>query len=175
MAMAPKKVKQKAVLKSSGDSYAWHYFSLPFELGEKFPKNGGTRRVNCTINGIETFPCALLPFDGEFTIVVNKARRKKLQISPGDEVTIEIVADESKYGMPMPEELQEVLNQDPEGDRLFHALTPGKQRSMMYFIGKFKDIDRRIHSALVLLEHLKKNSGKLIFKELAHELKRPTL
>lgn len=175
MAKTPKKVKLKAILQSSGDAYAWHYISLPAELGEKFPKNGGTRRVNCTINGTEPFPCALLPFDGEFTIIVNKARRKKLGISRGDEVSVEIVVDESKYGMPMSEELQEVLNQDPEGDRLFHSLTPGKQRSMMYYIGKFKDIDRRIHTALIFVEHLKRNDGKVIYEELSKEMKRPII
>ena len=82
-------------------------------------------------------------------------------------------SDDSKYGLPMPEEFQEVLNQDPDGDRYFHALTPGKQRTMLYYIGKVKDIDRRIHTSLIFVEHLKKNDGKIVFEEFQEELKRP--
>ena len=73
----------------------------------------------------------------------------------------------------MPAELKEVLNQDPDGDRLFHALTAGKQRSMIFFIGKFKDVDKRIHSALIFIEHLKNNDGKIVPQALQSELKRP--
>jgi len=75
--------------------------------------------------------------------------------------------------LPMPKEFREVLKQDKEGNRLFHALTPGKQRTVLYYIGKAKDIDRRIHLALVIIEHLKDNDGKIVYPKLADELKRP--
>ena len=108
-------------------------------------------------------------------IVVNKAKRNKLGITDGDKIDVELKQDDSKYGLPMPEELQEVLNQDPEGDKLFHDLTPGKQRSMLHFINKIKDVDRRIHTSLVFIDHLKRNDGKLLHEELHDELKRPVL
>lgn len=41
----------------------------------------------------------------------------------------------------MPEELEELLHQDEEGNRLFHALTPGKQRTLLYYIGAPKTAD----------------------------------
>jgi hypothetical protein len=44
---------------------------------------------------------------------------------------------------------------------------------MMYYIGKIKDVDRRIEAALIFMEHLKKNDGKLNRLELSKELKRP--
>jgi hypothetical protein len=169
----PKPVKFKAVLTVATPESGWHYIPVLWKLGEKFPKNGGTRRVLCTINGVETFPCALMPYDGEFTIVVNKERRKKLGIVTGDKISVEIAADESEHGMPMPEELEEVLAQDPEGQTAFEAMTPGKRRSMMFYIGKIKDIDLRIHTALIFVEHIKKNSGKVIYEQLTAELKRP--
>ena len=98
--------------------------------------------------------------------------RTELGLTVGDTVDVVLEKDESKYGMPMPEELQEVLNQDPEGDKLFHTLTAGKHRSMMYYIAKVKDIDKRIHTALVFIEHLKKNDGKVVYEGLQQELKR---
>jgi hypothetical protein len=36
-----------------------------------------------------------------------------------------------------------------------------------------KDIDKRIHTALIFIEHLKKNEGKIVPDELTAELKRP--
>ena len=168
-----KPIKFKSVLITSGVESGWHFVQVPAKIGEKFEKKDKSRRVVCTINGTETFQCALLPSDGDFVIVVNKLKRTKLKIVSGDNVSVELKEDESKYGLPMPDELQEVLNQDPEGDKLFHSLTAGKQRSMLYFIGKVKDIDRRIQTALILLEHLKRNDGKLIGEEFHREVNRP--
>ena len=151
----------------------WHFIRVPGKIGEKFEKKDGSRRVVCTINRTESFQCALLPSDGDFVIVINKTKRDRLKITAGDEVEVELKADESKYGLPMPEELREVLKQDPDGNRIFHSLTKGKQRSILYFIGKVKDIDRRIHTALIFIEHLKKNDGKADYEQLQAELKRP--
>ena len=170
--MRPIKFKAFLTRSPAGDS-GWHYIEVEPKIAEKFAKTDKSRRVVCTINGTETFQCALNPWGENFVIIVNKAKRDRLGIVGGDKLTVELAADESKYGLPMPEELEEVLNQDPDGDKLFHALTAGKQRSILYLIGKIKDIDRRIHSALILVEHLKRNNGKIVGDELYHELRRP--
>jgi hypothetical protein len=173
MATAPKKIKFEAVLARFSSEYAHHFIPVSKEVADSFKFDKGSRRVVCTLNGTEAFPCALLPHDGAFFVMVNKTVRARLGIEAGDTISVEIAKDESKYGMPMPEELQEVLDQDTDGDRMFHALTPGKQRSMLYYIGKFKDVDRRIHTSLIFLEHLKRNNGKLDHAKLQEELKRP--
>ncbi len=159
--------------KALGYDSGWHFVPVKAKIGEKFEKKNGSRRVVCTINDTETFQCALLPSDGDFVIVVNKKKRDKLKIVDGDKISVELKPDESKYGLPMPAELKEVLKQDPVGDNLFHSLTPGKQRSILYFVGKVKDIDRRIHTALIFIEHLKENDGKIIQDKLQAELQRP--
>lgn len=64
----------------------------------------------------------------------------------------------------MPEELEELLHQDEEGNRLFHALTPGKQRTLLYYIGSPKTADTRIYRAVAVVEHLKTYNGKIHFK-----------
>ena len=166
-------VKFKSVLICDPPEKGWHYISVEAKYAEKFEKKEGTRRVICTLNGSETFPCALMPYQGTYFVMVNKDRRTRLGLSPGDKVTVEIVADESEYGMPMPEELEEVLNQDPEGTKHFRSLRAGVRRSMMYHIGQQKDVDRRIHAALVFVEHLKKNEGKIDRTALSKEFKRP--
>ena len=167
-----KRAKFKAKFTNGAEQSSWHFLEITHETVDKFAFEGNTRRVLCSINGAEAFPCALMPWGDVYFIMVNKQRRTELGLTVGDTVNVVLEKDESKYGMPMPEELQEVLNQDPEGDRLFHTLTAGKQRSMMYYIGKVKDVDKRIHTALVFIEHLKKNDGKVIYEEFQQELKR---
>ena len=168
-----KSIKFKTLLNRPDPASGWHFVQVKAKIGEKFEKKDGSRRVVCTINDAVTFQCALLPSNGNFVIIVNKAKREKLGIAGGDKITVELNVDDSKYGLPMPAEFREVLKQDREGNKLFHSLTAGKQRSILYFVGKIKDVDRRIHTALIFLEHLKKNEGKIIHDQLQAELKRP--
>jgi uncharacterized protein YdeI (YjbR/CyaY-like superfamily) len=75
----------------------------------------------------------------------------------------------------MPEDLQEGVKHDPEGQQCFDRRTAGKKRSIMYFVSKIKDIDKRIHTALIFIEHIKQNDGKIIQEKLTKELKRPLM
>ncbi len=170
----PKPVKQlklKAPLVKWDDS-GWHTLTIERKTVDRLRFEGRYKRVVCTIKGGEPFQCALLPSGGNFFIIVNKKKRDALGIVAGDKVEVELAIDESKYGLPMPEDFREVLDQDPEGDKLFHALTPGKQRSLLYYLGNIKDIDQRIHQALLIVDHIKEH-GKVIDKLLYQELKRP--
>jgi hypothetical protein len=174
MAKAVKQVKYKALFTNAADQGGgWHFLVVEPDVVKKFAFDSKSRRVICTIKGGEPFPCALMPWGDIFYIMVNKLRRAELGLEVGQTVDIVLEKDESKYGMPMPEELEEVLRQDSEGNRLFHALTPGKQRSLIHGVFTIKDIDKRIHTALIIVEHLKENGGKVIGDRLYEELKRP--
>ncbi len=151
----------------------WHYLTVSAEIAERFETDGKTRRVICTLNELHSFQCALMPNKGTFTVAVSKAFRQKLGLEEGQTVSVRLEKDTSKYGMPMPEEFEEVLRQDPEGDRIFHALTAGMQRSLLYMIANPRDIDRRIHLGLIVLQHLKENGGKIDIERLHQDIKRP--
>ena len=167
-------VEIETQLVTSGDKPVYHYLLVEKVWVAPLGFTGNIRRVVCTINGELTFQCSLMPNGkGQYYISVNKENRDKLGLIPGDRVQVHLKRDQSKYGLPMPEEFQAVLDQDPGGDKLFHALTNGKQRSLLYFVGKGKNIDRRIDAALIILEHLKNNDGKIDYRTLYHELKRP--
>ena len=171
-----KTVRLTVTLSKSENEFGWYFlrFDTKAVAGLNFEEKSKYRRVVCTLNDSHTFQCALLPWtkDG-FCIVVNKKIRDKLGISDGSRVRVELSRDVSKYGLPMPDEFKEVLKQDRDGDKLFHALTAGKQRMILFHLGKIKDVDKRIHAALVILEHLKENGGRIIYQKLAEELKRP--
>ena len=66
----------------------------------------------------------------------------------------------------MPEELRELFRQDKEGNKLFHALTRGKQRTLLYIIGNGKSPEKRAIRSIAIINHLKANKGKINYKQL---------
>lgn len=171
MSLPRRSVKLRSVLRRS--KTGWYFLDVLPEIAKRFETDPKTRRVVCTLNDAHTFQCALSPNKGVFTIGVNTAIRKKLNLNHGDTVSITLEPDTSKYGAPMPDDFAEVLRQDDEGSRLFHALTGGMQRSLIYMIAAVKNVDRRIHLGLVVVEHLKENDGKVVVERLSEEIKRP--
>ena len=154
------------------DSNIWGYHIVVPDLVVQYFSKKKDRRVVCTINDQETFQCAIMPKgDGTFFILINKELRKKLDLGVGAEVKAKLVEDKSKYGLPMPEELEELLAIDDEGNYFFHLLTPGKQRSLIFLAGKPKRSDTRLRKALVIVDYLKFTKGKLDFRELHQAFK----
>lgn len=134
--------------------------------------SAGDKRVVCTLNDTTTYQCALLPKgDGSWLITVNKKTRDLHKFKEGSRFNVKLVKDDSEYGLPMPEEMAEVLAQDAEGNRIFHSLTPGKIRTLLYIAGHVKSSEKRIHRALAIIEHLKKNDGNIDFRQLNDDLK----
>lgn len=173
MTKRQKKLKLKTKLIKSRTGSGWHFLVFDGKIADKFGFEDRFRRVLCSINGGEKFHCALMPDGDELYIIVNKKHRDALGIVAGDTVEVVLERDESKYGLPMPEEFQAVLDQDAEGDRLFHALGKGKQRSVLYLLSRPKDVDVRIHHSLIVVQHLKENGGNIDGDKLYHELRRP--
>lgn len=150
--------------------WSWHV-KVPGLIAEAILGNG-IKRLVCTLNDAATIHCALMPSgDGGYFILINKKLRDTLKLKEGSPVHARLEADSSEYGMPMPEELAACLADDPAGDRFFHALTPGKQRNLIYAVSQVKDPDKRIGRSLVILDHLKRLEGKLDFKILYADLR----
>lgn len=152
------------IISLSGD--VWHY-ALFIPKNKVEPLLTGDKRIICEFeNGLKTFSALLSDGKGDFFININKEVRKKLGATPGFRLNIKLSKDESKYGMPMPEELGELLDQDLDFHRVFHKLTPGKQRNLIYIVSKPKGADTRLRKALAICDYLKMVQGKLDFKEL---------
>ena len=135
-------------------------------------KTAEITRLICTVNEKEEFPCALhSKGDGTYYVMVNKAHQKKLKVGVGEKLFLSLKEDKSKYGMPMPEEMAELITQDSEIDRVFHSLTPGKQRSLLYIIGKPKTTESRIKKAVLISRYLTEVNGKIDFAEMNEFIK----
>ena len=143
------------------------HFAVPQMVSDALITQGEARRVVCTLNEKLEYQCALLPRgDGSFVISVNKKSQTKLGLKIGSRINASLRKDESEYGLPMPEELAELLAQDEDGNQYLHALSPGKLRTLLYMVGQPKNSDVRLHRALVVVEHLKINKGKIDYKQL---------
>ncbi|GAB4376631.1 MAG: hypothetical protein Kow0075_03920 [Salibacteraceae bacterium] len=130
------------------------------------------RRVICEINNKIRFHCSLMPDgSGGLFIMLNKSRKNKLGLVEGSEVWVDLLPDHSKYGMPISDELVEVLEQDAAAARFFEALTPGKKRTLIYWVDLVKNPATKIRRGLVMCDHLKQNRGKIDFKQLNEEMK----
>lgn len=153
------------------DSQLWsHYFPVPDAIAQYFLEQK-TRRVICTLQDKEQMHAALMPSGDGWFILLNKKIRTSLALDVGDEITVKLEEETSEYGMPMPEELQVSLDQDEEANAYFQALTPGKQRNLIYIVAKVKNMDSRINKSLAILHHLKEYEGKINFKALMATIK----
>jgi hypothetical protein len=165
------KLHFESIMEISTNNLWGSHFRVPQLIAQVFT-DAGSRRVVCTLNDQITYQCAILSSgDGGFVITVNKKNQTQLGLKPGSRVQVSLHADHSEYGLPMPEEMAELLQQDEAGNRLFHALTPGKQRTLLYIIGQPKKSDTRLARALVIVEHLKESNGKVDYKLLNAQMK----
>lgn len=132
---------------------------------------GDNRRVRCQLNSIGPLPLALMKCAEYWFVLINQNVLKKLKLVEGDSVMIRLEKDRSDFGHDMPEELQVLLDQDQEASKYFYALTKGKQRNLIYIVGKVKNPDSRLKKALAIASHLKEAKGQLDFKKLNEKIK----
>ena len=165
-----KKTFTTSLQKFQSDLWGFH-LPVPESIATQFI-DGNDRRIKCVVNGVLPLQCALMPDNGQYFILMNKPNIKKTGLQIGDPVQVEIEKDHSEYGLDMPASFYALLSQDEEGAGLFHALTMGKQRSLIYIVGKVKSIDSQINKGLAILDHLKTQQGKLDFKLLNEAIKR---
>jgi hypothetical protein len=149
-----------------GDETWGHCFAVPPLYADMFKKGNGSRRVVCVLNESITLHAAIMPHGKGWVISMNKTNLKKLGLKVGSPVQVSMRPDTSEFGLPMPEELSAVLEQDTLAKAYFDALTAGKKRSIIHIVSSVKNIDKRIERALIIAEKLKDNKGVLKANEL---------
>ena len=165
-------IKKFTAILNSSDNKLWGaHFEVPVKIAESLCSKE-SRRVVCRLNNAVEFQCGILRgVRSKYVITVNKKIRTQLKIKTSDKLSIELHPDESEYGLPISEELAEALKLDDEGSQHFHALTPGKQRTLIYIASNVKNTDLRIARALAIIDHLKENNGIINYKKLNSSIK----
>ena len=159
-------VRFRGVLEISRNRLWGAHIRVPSASARKISE-GSSRRVLCRLEDSLEYQTALMPSgNGSFVIRVNKKLRQRLRLEFGRPVDVVLTPDESRYGLPMPEELEVLLSQDPQGDRYFRALTLGRQRTLLHLVGSAKKVETRVKRAVAVVRHLKTNHGRIDFKQL---------
>lgn len=131
-----------------------HYLELPNEAADEMRATGHKRWV-CTIQDALTWHCGLLPTgDRTWFVVLSKAKMNAVEAHVGDWLNVDMVPDTSKYGMPLPEDLAELLADDPEFERKFDAMLPGKRRNAIHQIATAKSTETAAKRIIKLMESL---------------------
>jgi Bacteriocin-protection, YdeI or OmpD-Associated/Domain of unknown function (DUF1905) len=129
---------------------------------------GDNKRAICKINDSLILHCAIMPRKaGGHFIVIGSKICKQLKIKSGSEITASFEIDKTAYQFEMPEELKIVLEMDETAHHLFHQLTEGNQRGLMYLVTLVKSSDKRIERALLIAEKIKAGitAPRLILKK----------
>ena len=122
---------------------------------EKVPGYDKRKRIRCSIEGLEPHPCIFHKVNGQFGLMVTKQKMKSKGWIHGQLVDVKIYDETSKYGMAMPEVWEEMMDQEEEIFHRFESLTPGRQRSILHYIGSAKRIETQIQRALLVSRNLK--------------------
>ncbi|MCU0443193.1 MAG: YdeI/OmpD-associated family protein [Bacteroidia bacterium] len=132
-----------------------HYILLDAKTVKTLTK-GNNKRAICRLNNAVEFHCAMMPKkEGGYYINIGSAICKKLKLREGVVVSAQFTVDEAEYQFEMPEELKAVLDTDSKANAVFHALTEGNQRGLMYLVSQVKSSDKRIERALKIASKIK--------------------
>ncbi len=164
-------MKVNAVYEMFSEGLYVRHFKIPNKIVDKLSKDG-KKRILCTVANHPYFHAAFMP-DGKggFYIMLNKEKEKNFKLVLGQSYKLSLEKDNSKYGMHLPEEFEELLYQDPEGEAIFETLTDGKKRNLIHLVAVPKTSKTRLKKAVVILDYLKDVNGKLDFKELMQAFK----
>ncbi|MGJ8685178.1 MAG: YdeI/OmpD-associated family protein [Nonlabens sp.] len=116
------------------------------------------KRVVATITSSKnelTLYAAVGKKHGVAQMMFSKANQKKLEVTEGDQLSISMCEDTSKYQAPMTEELEAVLLSDYEAYEIFESLLPGKQRNIIFMVYRANSSQKRVDLALNAMENLK--------------------
>jgi hypothetical protein len=143
-----------------------HFIILDNETVKALTKDDNKRAI-CKLNNDVEFHCAIMPKKGGgYFINIGLIICRKLKIKEGSKVLAAFSVDKTEYQFEMPEELKEVLETDPKAGKIFHSLTEGNQRGLIYLVSKVKSSDKKIERALKIVEKIKKGitSASVILK-----------
>ncbi|WP_299114593.1 YdeI/OmpD-associated family protein [uncultured Winogradskyella sp.] len=143
---------------------------IPKEFAEQFYKADKKRiKVKALFEGKSIDFHAALKHEktGVFRIYFSRAKQKELNIFPNDYFELQLFEDRSKYGVEPCEEFEAVMLSDYEAYTIFENFTPGKKRSIIYAIGRYKSSQTRIDKSILFTNNIKRgvSDPKLWLKE----------
>lgn len=136
------------------DGLRQHYLPVPPDVAEHYTQ-GPTRRILATFNG-QTFRRAIQNSrDGEYFVLLSRDLLRQIGADYGDTVIVHLVEDPDPDDIELGEEFEAVLDQDEAAAARFYGMTPGRQRSLAYYVTSAKRTETRVKRALELAHKLR--------------------
>jgi hypothetical protein len=152
-------------LEALGKGFPMQYgIFIPGDIAEELTLKANTRLVG-SLNGLQFRLASLSDGAGQFYITVSKPLQKSAGLKPGQMVTVQIAVDPEPDRLDIPEEFEELLQQDPEVKAIFETLTIGYRRSILHYISGAKGVDTRIKRSLELAERMRNGMPGAKIKE----------
>ncbi len=132
-----------------------HYIMLDTKTVAALTENDN-KRVICKLNNQLEFHCAIMPKkEGGHFINIGLTICRKLKIKEGFKVSATFSVDNSAYQFEMPDEFKAVIDTDQKAHEIFHSLSAGNQRGLLYLVSQVKSTDKKIERALKIVAKLK--------------------
>ena len=143
---------------SDSPMFVSHCLVVPAELAADL-RVRKLRRLIGTLNHLP-FNLALQSRAGDDArfLLLSRQTLREIKARAGDPITVVCQPDETPDEITLPEELAEVFDHEPEAAARFHALTPGRRRSLVHYVSSAKGVDTRIKRALELACKLRTNT-----------------
>ncbi len=121
---------------------AWQHVVLPEDVARAVQASGHKRFV-LTLDDATSWHCAVnVTCEADHQVAgisfcyVSREHMKAAGCAPGQRVDVRLEPDTSKYGMSVHPTLEAALAADPELERRFDEMLPGKRRGHLLRIGK---------------------------------------
>jgi hypothetical protein len=155
-----------APLLRHADGMRQHYLPLPAEVADALAA-AGVRRVVGTLNGHPVSRGVQGRKDGERFLLLGQDLLREIGVTYGETVFAVLRPDPEPDRVELPQEFAAALAADPEAAARFHAMTPGRQRSLAYYAGSAKRPETRQARALELAHKLRTHTlyGDLLARD----------
>ncbi len=131
-----------------------HYVPLPAEVADRLQADG-VRRVVGTMNGYPVNRGVMNNRHGEHFLLLGLPLMRDVGVGVGDPVEVVVRPDPEPARIEMAEEFEIALEQDAEAGARFYAMTPGRRRSLNYYVVSAKRPETRIKRALELAHKIR--------------------
>jgi hypothetical protein len=147
-----------ALMKHPEGVGTWTYIDIPHDITLEWGVKGQAR-VKGTLNGTSFHGVTRPHGDGTHYLAINQAIREEVGIKPGDTVQVSFEQDLDPIKLVMPEDFAQALQDNPEAEAFYNALSNSHQREYLKFIEEAKQTatrQKRIQQTIEML--VNKNS-----------------
>lgn len=131
----------------------YFYVAVAQDLARQFGQDRSIR-VRCRLNDQLELAVGLNPLgNGDYFIIIATRHVKSLGLTVGDELQVDLSPETDPLGVPIPEVLEAYLEQEPAAAQAFASFTPGKKRTLIYGVQRYKSIDRQLDFLATFFEN----------------------